>query len=176
MAATFIVETGEGLINANAYITIAEADQIIENYGDSQDWSSAEDEEKENAIREASRYVDLRYKFQGFKSNWDQALEFPRIEVYDFGGIQQDYNVVPEKLKQACAYLALKVIEGNILLDDLDGGTDATIQSQSSSIGPISESITYRDGAPPNKSYQIANKLLEQYTAFRGGASEILRG
>jgi len=174
MSATFITEDGTGKIDANAYITIAEATDIVDNFGGSDKWDDYSTADKQNAIREATRYLDLRYRWQGYKSNYDQALEWPRVEVYDFDGIQQDYDVIPKKLKEACGYLAMKAAEGNILLQDLE--QSSSLRSESSSIGPISESKTYFEPEDPNMSFQIADNLIKQYTKKSEGSIEIQRG
>jgi hypothetical protein len=161
MAATFVVEDGTGLSNANALITVAEANQIIENFGDSIDWSDSEDAEKENAIRESTRYLNFNYIWDGTKTYSTQSCQWPRFEVYDEDYNAIDSDVIPDRIKEACAYLALKVIEGETLLPDFEN--ESKIKKTKDVIGPITEEREYVVGENPDKTYQIADRLVEPF-------------
>ena len=158
MTATFEVEDGQGWSDTNAYLEVEDADQIIENYGNSSDWSAATEEQKQNAIREATRYLDLHYYWDGYKVYEDQALKWPRYEMYDEDGNAIDEETIPEVLKQACAYLALKVIEGDTLLEDFDN--ESKVKKTKDVVGPLTEEREYVHGESPDKTYQIADKLV----------------
>jgi len=144
MATTFIVEDGSGLSNANAFLLIVAADQITENYGASSDWSGADNTVKENAIREATRFINMQYSWKGYRVYTTQSLQWPRYDVDDDEGNIVDFEIVPEKVKEACAYLALKVVEGRVLLDDLENA--ATVKRTKDVIGPLTEEIEYVKG------------------------------
>ena len=161
MATTFIVEDGSAVENANAYCEIADADQIIENYGNSEDWSDATDDEKENAIREATRYLDLHYIWDGYKVYSDQSLQWPRSEMYDEDDNYIADDEIPVKLIQACAYLALKVIEGDTLLEDLKN--ESKVKRTRNVVGPLTKEIEYVDGESPEKTYLVADKLVASF-------------
>lgn len=161
MSTTFIVETGTGLSNANAFITIAEADQIMENYGNSTDWSNSTEAQKQNAIREATRYLNLQYAFDGYKTLSTQALQFPRIYIYDEDGNAIDSNVLPERLKESCAYLALQERGGDTLLEDFDN--ESKVKKTKDVVGPLTEEREYVHGEDPDKTYRIVDKLVFPY-------------
>jgi len=167
MAATFIIETGEGHEDSNALLSVEEADQIAENYGDSPAWYAASDDKKENAIREATRYMDTAYPWKGHKTNTDQALQWPRAECYDEDDNYVDSESIPNKIKEACAYLALKVIEGTILLEDIESSD--RVKRTRDVVGPLSEEIEYVGGDVPGKEFQIADRLVSPFIA--GGES-----
>jgi len=158
MATTFIVEDGGSYSDANAYCTVAEADQITENFGNSTDWSGATDAEKEAAIRQATRYLDLNYVWAGWKADIDQALQWPRYDMYDEDSNYISESTIPEKLKQACAYLAVKVIEGDTLLEDLQN--ESKVKKTKDVIGPLTEEREYVSGENPEKTYAVAEKLI----------------
>ena len=105
------VETGSGSANSDAYVTVAETDSYVTDYirGHST-WSSLSTANKERAIREATQSVDLLWgsRFIGYRSNEDQALEFPRTAGYDADGYAIAGNEIPTKLKHAVAELAWK--------------------------------------------------------------------
>jgi len=160
MPATFIVESGAGLTNSNSYCTLAEAEQYILDFIGSAAWTAASQAAKEAALRQATRYIDACYRFQGKKVIYNQALEWPRYEVFDSSGYYIDTDKVPPKVKYACAIIALAVINGDIILPDL---TTAVISSESMTVGPISSSTTYMGGKSPLKIYSLSDKMLKDF-------------
>lgn len=167
--ATFEVEDGQGWSNTNAYIEVADADEINENFGNNSNWINATQEQKENAIREATRYLDLYYEWDGYSVYEDQALKWPRYEMYDSEGYLIGETVIPRALKEACAYLALKVILGDTLLEDFDN--ESRVKKTKDVLGPITEEREYTHGEKPGKTYQLVNKLLAPFV-FNGGTEE----
>ena len=161
MSATFIVEDGTGLPNANSLISVADATLIIENYGNSTDWVNASEDEKENALRQATRYLDLHYSWTGYKREPDQALQWPRYETYDEDGNLMDSDAVPSRVLQACAYLAVKETEGDILLEDFDN--ESKVKKTKDVVGPITEEREYVLGEAPDKTYQTVDKLVDPF-------------
>lgn len=161
MAATFVVETGEGLSTANSLMSVADATQIIENYGNSTDWSGATTAAKEAALREATRYLDLHYSWAGYRREVDQALQWPRYETYDEDGNLMDSDAVPVKVKEACAYLALKSVEGDTLLEDF--ANESKVKKTKDVVGPITEEREYIVGEDPDKTYQTVDMLVDPF-------------
>lgn len=171
MATTFIVEDGTGLTNSNALITTAEADNIMANYGDSADWKAASDGdsgEKAHAIREATRYLNFHYVWDGSRTVILQACQWPRLYVRDEDGWLIDNSVIPNRVKEACAYLALQVIEGDTLLEDFDN--EDRVKKTEDKIGPLTEKREYVFGESPEKTYQVVDKLVDPYIVGNGGA------
>lgn len=162
MATTFVVEDGTGLSTANALISVAEADQIIENYGDDSTWSGSTDSVKQNAIREATRYMNVHYIWKGYRTVDGQALQWPREWVYDDEDVYVDNDTIPEKVKEACAYLALQVVSGETLLEDFTNA--AKVKRTKEVIGPLAEEIVYVHGEDPGTDYQTADQLVSPYT------------
>ena len=182
MTATFIVEDGTGKSNANALITVAEADQIMENYSSSVDWhgligTPSEQEKqaaKENAIREATRFINVHYQWKGYRTYLVQALQWPRGWCYDDEGNYVDINTIPEKVKEACAYLALKVAEGNNLLEDLENAQK--VKRTKDVIGPLTEEIEFiATGESPGIDWQVADKLVAPYIERRAAMTDLYR-
>ena len=161
---TFVVETGEGLSTANALITTLEADQIMVNYGNSALWLAASDGDdgtKANAIRMATRYLNYHYTWAGYKVDADQACQWPRYETYDEDGWSVLSNIIPQRVKEACAYLALQVIAGDTLLEDFDN--ESEVKRTKDIIGPITEEREYVLGESPEKTYQTVDKLVDPF-------------
>lgn len=175
MAAIFTVEDGTGLSTANALISVAEADQIMENYGDPINWSGATQVNKEAAIRMATRYLNLHYTWYGYKVDIDQALQWPRYSVYDEDANSIAYNEIPVRVKEACAYLALKSIEGDTLLEDF--ANESKVKKTKDVVGPLTEEREYVQGEDPEKMYQTADQLVYPFVYEpSGGVSSVERG
>lgn len=156
-----IVEDGTGLSTANSLLSAADADLINLDYENSSDWTTASTAEKEQALRLATRYLDYHYTWLDYKTYSTQALQWPRLEMYDEDGNSIANNIIPERVKRACAYLALKVIEGNTLLEDFD--TESKVKKTKDVIGPITEEREYVHGEDPDKTYQIADRLVAPF-------------
>lgn len=161
MATTFVVEDGSGLSNSNALISVSEADQITENYGNDSDWSGATNDDKEDAIRQATRYMNYHYKWNGYKSVDTQACQWPRIYIYDEDDYAIDSDVIPDRVKEACAYLALKVVKGDTLLPDFDD--ESKVKREKKVIGPLTTEKEYVLGESPDKSYTVADRLVAPF-------------
>ena len=161
MTAIFTVEDGSGIDDANALVSVADADQIMENYGNSSDWSGASQAEKEMAIREATRYLNFHYVWDGYKVYEDQTCQWPRYEIYDEDDNYIDEDIVPERVKEACAYLALQSILGDTLLEDHEN--ESKVKKTKDVVGPLTEEREYVIGENPGKSYQIVDKLLSSF-------------
>lgn len=114
---TLITENGTGLSNAESYISVTDADTYHAAQTGSATWSGATTSTKEMALRQATAYIDSRFaeRFKGTRVKESQALRFPRIGVIDIDGFQIESNVVPPKLAQATAELALEVVSGTSL-------------------------------------------------------------
>lgn len=161
MAAVFTVETGSVVTGANALVSVADADQIIENYGDSTGWSGSTDAEKEMAIREATRYLNFNYVWDGYKVDADQTCQWPRYGMQDEDGNAIDVDIVHEQVKEACAYLALKVIDGDTLIEDFEN--ESKVKKTKDVVGPITEEREYVVGEDPEKTYSIVEKLISSF-------------
>ncbi len=175
MAAIFVVEDGTGLSTANALITEAEADQIMENYGNPTDWSGADQADKEAAIRMATRYLNLHYSWCGYKVDADQALQWPRYETYDEDSNVMASDEVPVRIKEATAYLALKAIEGETLLEDF--ANESRVKKTKDVVGPLTEEREYVQGEDPEKLYQTVDQLVHPFIyESKSGLTNVERG
>jgi len=156
----FVVETGAGLSNANSYLSVADADSYHTDHSGSSDWSGASEADKQKALRLATQYLDITYRgrWRGAKDSSTQALAWPRSYAVDDDGYLIDCDSLPQQLEDACAELALKVIEGDTLLEDFD--EPGTVRSESVKIGPIEESKEYMGGKAPAKQYTIVGRLI----------------
>jgi len=155
-----IVETGSGSSTSDSYISLADANTYIASHGNSTTWSAATDASKEEALRIATQYIDLKYedRFVGIKASRDNALCWPRIGVIDADGYSYNSNEIPLRLTYAVAEAALRHIAGDDLLGVItDNGT---IKSETSILGPIEDTVEYIGGKSQTPAYPKIMALL----------------
>lgn len=128
---TLVVEDGTGLVNAESYISVLQADEYHAAMGNTS-WAAATEEAREIALRKATQYVDMSYSFRGYKTTLSQSLEWPRDWYPD------DYVEWPiRNLKAAVAELALRALTTALTTDQEDRGV------VEESVGPVS--VKYSD-------------------------------
>lgn len=178
MAATFTVEDGTGLAAANSLISVADADQIDENFTSSATWVAATQAVKENALREATRYMNYHYDWAGYKVDPDQGCQWPRYETYDEDENAIDSDIVPQRVKEAITYLAVKVVnDGDTLLPDFTN--ESKVKKTKEVVGPLTDEKEYVTGEDPDKTYTVADQLVEPFVSSGAGGgtydTEIVR-
>lgn len=154
---TLIVEDGSGRADANAYVSVAEADAYFALRNNAA-WAAAAAADKEAAIVRATDYLDAGYAFRGVRASQTQALAWPRLAAEDDAG--RAIAGVPEAVRRACIELALRALDGELLPDAPRGG-----RVKSESLGPLS--VTYADGAPAGTARAAIDRLLRP--VLRGG-------
>jgi len=105
---SFVVEDGSGKSNANSYVSVTNADTYHTEHGAPATWSAATTAQKQGALMVATTWLDSEFVWRGLIANDDQALGWPRSECYDAEGREIDDNIVPQKVKDATAYLGLQ--------------------------------------------------------------------
>lgn len=121
-----VVETGAGLPNADAYISVADADAYFAARGMTL-WadSSFSDTEKEACIRRATDFMLGAYRgaWAGRRRFSAQALDWPRIDVPnpDMIGEYFPNDQVPREVVRACAELAWRAAFGELAEDKTRG-------------------------------------------------------
>ena len=168
--AAFIVETGSGLPDANAYTTVAEADTYHLSMSNPAQWTSATDAQKESAIRRATTYIDDVYggSFRGVVASITQRLLWPRLSVVDGKtGVAYVSDTIPRLLKEATAEVAVRVLAGIDLDPDLSAGVD-NISSSSFSVGGISVSETFAGSKSTRPRFPVVERKL---SSLRSGYS-----
>lgn len=101
-----IVETGDGLADAESYISVT----YFKSYCDAMGYSYAgkTDTEIEQALRRATMWIDAAYgsRFEGGRIELDQALVLPQSGLYDQRGYAIAADVVPVQVQKATAEAA----------------------------------------------------------------------
>lgn len=149
-----VIEDGTGKSNAEAYISVADADAYFAARGNAA-WEALADDAKEQALRAGADYLH-GYTWKGYRLTTTQALVWPRYGVVVDGVTQAP---VPEAIRRSNAELAVRASSGSLLVD-------AGAQVKSETVGPIS--VTYADGARQQTRYEAVDRMLAPYLAGGG--------
>ena len=83
MPLALIKEIGTGMPDANTYAWVADGDAYHEGHLYATDWTSAVTAKKETALVMATRLLDEMFRWNGFKREDTQALQWPRLACPD---------------------------------------------------------------------------------------------
>jgi hypothetical protein len=148
-----IPETGEGLSNANTYISLADANTYWTERGSPSEWDSANVAEKSAALLYATAWLDDNFRWYSYVYKTTQSLGWPRYSYFDDEGREVPSATVHQKIKDATCEMALNHLKGNINSSDNEG-------IKSEKLGDAS--ITYSGGSS-SKSYSFIKVGLRQY-------------
>lgn len=146
------VEDGTGLVAADAYISVADADTYFQASANST-WAAASNSDKEVAIVKATRYMEKRFgtKWKGLIASSEQALGWPRRYVYDERGTELA-DQVPVQIARACAEYAVQALINPLIPETVYPIADGApvpfgrINRKVEKVGPIYEETYYSTG------------------------------
>lgn len=110
--ADLIVEDGTGLPDANSYASVADADNYLSVRPNYDAWDNFENQE--NYLMWATRLLDQRATFYGYKQVANSALRWPRTGVVDRDGLAVPYDEVPLAIKHAVIEIAMHLFTQNV--------------------------------------------------------------
>ena len=147
------VEDGTGLVGADAYISVANADTYFQATANAT-WAAATIPDKEVAIVKATRYMEKRFgtKWKGLIASSEQALGWPRRYVYDERGTEL-VDQVPVQIARACAEYAVQALINPLIPETVYPIADGApvpfgrINRKIEKVGPIYEETYYSTGA-----------------------------
>jgi hypothetical protein len=124
MAIQFVVEDGTGKADATSYATVAQFKQYCDNNGI--DYTNDADTAIEVYLNQATKYIDMRYKFMGFPTKNTsgnlQSLQWPRTlvntlgETWRFAAFRNILSTeVPREVLEATCYLATEAKCGPLM-------------------------------------------------------------
>ena len=165
----FVVEDGTGLADATSYVDVAFADAYL-----GADWTT-HTADKESALMQATEYVDTIWgpRFMGFPLVYNQALEFPRLGLYNRYGVL--IEGVPDDLKKVVSRYAQLAADGDLCTTESSTTTDAgVIKRKKVKAGSVESDIEYFPGAESVidaacASDAIADKMIRQYVSMSTG-------
>lgn len=162
-----IVEDGDGIENANSYVTLDEAISYCNARGLT--FAASPSSLGDAALIRASAAIDARYgaSFPGYrKSGRDQGLQWPRAAAYDSEGWLIAEDIVPIEVIQATIEAAVREFAvPNSMMPDLERGGE--IQSiRAGSVG-----ITYASGASAKTKFTLIDGLISNVLSGNGSSS-----
>lgn len=164
-----IVEDGSGRADSESYISVADATTRHANLGNAAWAAAASDTVREQALRNATRYMVQAYRQRWVgnrvKVNPPQALDWPRYGV-EVDGFPVHYDIVPADIANACADLALKALAGEL-------APDLTQLVTREKVGPIE--TDYSHGSPQFKRYRAIDMMLAPYLSSGPGMARLVR-
>lgn len=164
----FVQETGAGLPNANAYVSV----DFVDEYGTDRGgdtvaefsaWFDLGTPEKQAAIIRATDYIDGgRYRFIGIRKSTAQSLEWPRVDAR-YRDDDRAALGVPAEVQVACAELAFLTADGTRLAPNPEyDDTGRFVEQLREKVGPIETDTRYSQaGAPATfRKYPRVDKIL----------------
>lgn len=150
-----IIEDGTKVTGANSYVTTSE----LTAYATARGIIITGD--LEQLLLQSMDYVES-LDFIGYKSDRDQALQWPRYEVW-IDGYQINSDAIPKELKNGQMEVALAVDAGNSPLADIPR------TEQSVTVGPLA--VTYNQGQTTTIVRKISASLRKLLNGGSGGST-----
>lgn len=166
-----VVETGAGLSNAQAYCDYNYLHAYLTERGITHSHSQASMEAA--LVIAAKDWIDGYHTFIGEKLVSTQALQFPR----SFSDTETYPDPFPADIPLANAKAAWMQLQGLLLVDQSTLSLSGAIIGESSSVGPLSESIQYDRGTSQMYARVLPKdltNLLKPYL-FSGGQMRVVR-
>lgn len=161
-----VVEDGTGLSTANVYISLAAATEYHRLRGNEL-WAEASENDQCVALVRATQYLDTRWIWTDVRADSDQALGFPRNEVYDVGGNDVTESV-PVEIEDACCEYALAVLGTGEALVELsptpDQSTGTKVTMQRDKVGTLETETRFDTGVGVRftVSYPHADRIVKR--------------
>lgn len=99
-------------VGTDSYVTLAEANAYFDSRPFSTNWTDATDDEKEDALKYATKLIDLR-SYTGIRTELSQELAFPRTNMY-IDNVYQPSSTVPQRVKDAQCEMALYLTQNDM--------------------------------------------------------------
>lgn len=109
-----------GGINANSYVTLAEASAYFSDRAHAAAWEA--ELNQESILITATSVIDWYITWKGTRADSIQALDWPRSGVYNKLGVLYDTTVIPKDVKTAVFEYALSSLGKDRTSDDALAG------------------------------------------------------
>ncbi|MFY9345572.1 MAG: DnaT-like ssDNA-binding protein [Planctomycetota bacterium] len=153
-----VVETGEGLANADSYISLAEAEDRIAIAGAPAGWTAATNAQKNDWLRNAAAMgldLLLESRLPGIRTRESQGLAMPRLGLFDSRtGRAVAQNVVPEAWKRMQVEWVMLLAQSIDPIRVINPASDSdakrlAIQTTDKLPGGLERSRSYAPGSQP---------------------------
>ena len=176
------VEDGTGLVAADAYISVADADTYFLASANAT-WAAAAIPAKEVAIVKATLYMEKRFgtKWKGLIASSEQALGWPRRYVYDERGTEL-VDQVPVQIARACAEYAVQALINPLIPETVYPIADGApvpfgrINRKVEKVGPIYEETYYSVGGAEATRVSSGSALVDANRLVQYPEADLLVG
>jgi hypothetical protein len=174
MAFTVQDDTGS-VASANSYVSVAEFDTYMDDRQMVVSGHTHTDAVKQGALVIGSDYVDVRFRYLGYKKTLGQTTEFPRYNLLDIDGrIASD---VPLSVKEACmeyAYHAIHAGTDGLAPPETYDTSGRLVKSEKIKADVVESSITYATLGSSLPRYPIADRKLKR-SGFVASGNDVMR-
>lgn len=166
---TITTETGAGLTGADSYASVALADARCASLGLTA-WAALTEGAKEIALRTATIFMTANYRarWAGRRCTQAQALDWPRYDVC-VDGFSVPSTIVPAEVVNACIDLAARAGAGEVLMPDLDTGSNVVKRDKT---GPL-ETEYFQNTTDARERFVAVDAALAPYFGAAGGSNSI---
>ena len=156
------------------YSTVALADTYHAAHGSPAAWTGATTLAKEGALRFASEWLDQVYgpRWVGRRATETQERDWPRYGASYDNGVSVPETTIPDAVRDACAYMALRYLTDGDLNPVLAFSGD--VRMQPDKVGALETEVEYLGGKSQNKVYQAVDSMLRA-RGLIGGGSQVWR-
>ena len=169
-----VVEDGSGLSNAEAFISVADADTYFTAHGDPSTWTALTTTDKEVALREGTAYLDLIYgrRWKGVRSSTTQALTWPRFSCTGLDEESIAGTAIPQQIEDANCEAALQYLTDGTLFPEVTTSESGAKRTRVK-VGQIEEEVEYAGTKSNVVLYRRVNQLVLPFveagnTLYRG--------
>jgi hypothetical protein len=115
-----------------------------------------------------TEYLDTRWNYVGYRFAKEQTTEWPRQNAYDDRGDKVDG--IPSQVQRACMEYSWRALNGELWADPERDPSGRAVESKSSSVGPISDSVKYARADADLPVYPVPDGLLRRRGLIAGAA------
>lgn len=180
---TLTIEDGTIVDGADSWVTVAELETYLTNYGHTLD--AADETAKEVLLRKAQRAISTRWTFAGYMTSQSQTTALPRYWGRKIRGYSIGSDDIPQDFKDAQCEMAWSIDQGadpfaDRSADNQKRGAQTVDRAKA---GPVETEKEYADlgsigiyDATSTANYTAVNALLEPYLDAGRGQFSIVRG
>ena len=148
------------LSSANAYATLAEAEDYALTLPVANDWATATEAQKNAALVQATRLLDT-LGWKGRRTSQAQPLQWPRAGATDREGYTLDSATVPARVRDAACEFAIRLVADDRVADA--GG----LAPETLKVGPLDLGPMRRSPIPASVLEMVRELLAHGYGSPR---------
>lgn len=171
---TFKVEDGSAFADSNSYGSVVAFKAYHDERGNSYAAVLPDPAKIQQCLVKATDYIDQAFDFLGDPVDDDQALKWPRENVYTPFGVLVADDSVPLKVQYACFEYALRVFTTPLWNTPLVN-TTGVVTSSRKKVGPIEVETAFSQSASIGIEFPAGDKYLEDFIIGGGDQATSFR-